>query len=646
MAKLTLSDLTNLNNPTTAVATINANSAATETALEKTLSRDGTSPNQMDAQLDMNSNRIINLGAPTSLNDAVRLRDLTGDEVVVGTFVEFSFATIAAAEAADIPGTVYGVHVQGYANAGDGGEGLYHRVGSEPTHLFKFQSNDGAWWELDYSKGVNLRQGGAGLGDSARDELVMESALTLGTGTGASRTGVTIYAPRGSYSFTRGFDIVGNYTTIKGDGKGATVFFFTPTADGETLFNIYNADAAGPSGSGIAYVVLSDFMIFSADALYRKNGIIVQNATQCTLRNIIIQTLVSPGQDSYGIISAGREFLTIEDCYVGGNNPLAFTLNPDRATYGALIDTDLAKIWRSSFVVAPIDPSVTKPCIIIQNGVHASRMSLKEVWCAGGGSAFFWADASSTTSHQGLSIDGLYYEQNQQPGSFTIYIDFTGAAVNLRQVSLKNIHCATECGGIALLGLNGANKRIQDALIDGVFYASTGLAMQLDAGIDNLDIRNYADYAGSGTLNIGGLTLRQGSFWRAGTDLPGQGSYASSTRQAPVWYGAPTSAMHVGVMHYNVSLTDDASATLTAFSDFDVRSARITVNGNTQAGCAVFFEGAALTQGWGTANFDIADTDTKLCVIRTSDTNVTVKNRLGATQNVMITVEFLANPSL
>lgn len=77
MAKLTLVDVTNLNNQASAVTTINVNSQATEDALENTLSRDGTSPNTMEADLDMNSNRILNLAAPETDNEPVRLVDLT-----------------------------------------------------------------------------------------------------------------------------------------------------------------------------------------------------------------------------------------------------------------------------------------------------------------------------------------------------------------------------------------------------------------------------------------------------------------------------------------------------------------------------------------------------------------------------------------
>ena len=47
------------------------------TAIGDTFSRKGDAPNQMEAILDMNSNRIINLPAPLAPTDAVRLKDIS-----------------------------------------------------------------------------------------------------------------------------------------------------------------------------------------------------------------------------------------------------------------------------------------------------------------------------------------------------------------------------------------------------------------------------------------------------------------------------------------------------------------------------------------------------------------------------------------
>src|SRR5258705_1056533 len=74
MAKLILDDVANLQNEASVVSTININSGRIETALENTLSRDGTTPNQMNADLDMNSHRILNA---TGITFQLSLSDFT-----------------------------------------------------------------------------------------------------------------------------------------------------------------------------------------------------------------------------------------------------------------------------------------------------------------------------------------------------------------------------------------------------------------------------------------------------------------------------------------------------------------------------------------------------------------------------------------
>jgi len=75
MSKVVLNNLDNLQNETTAVATINANNDSIEAAINQAVFRNGGSPNEMDADFDMNSHRILNLPAPIYANDVVRLQD-------------------------------------------------------------------------------------------------------------------------------------------------------------------------------------------------------------------------------------------------------------------------------------------------------------------------------------------------------------------------------------------------------------------------------------------------------------------------------------------------------------------------------------------------------------------------------------------
>lgn len=58
-------------NDTTATTLINENFAALQEAIENTVSRDGSTPNFMDANLDLNSYKIINAGDPENDHDVI-----------------------------------------------------------------------------------------------------------------------------------------------------------------------------------------------------------------------------------------------------------------------------------------------------------------------------------------------------------------------------------------------------------------------------------------------------------------------------------------------------------------------------------------------------------------------------------------------
>lgn len=77
MSKITLNPVGSLIDTTTAQTAINANFNVIETAFDNTLSRDGTSPDQMASTLDMNSQRIINLPAPVGITEPLRLGDVS-----------------------------------------------------------------------------------------------------------------------------------------------------------------------------------------------------------------------------------------------------------------------------------------------------------------------------------------------------------------------------------------------------------------------------------------------------------------------------------------------------------------------------------------------------------------------------------------
>ncbi len=76
MSKVPLIPIANLQQQTTATSVINANAVTTTTGFDNPLSRDGTSPNAMGSNLDMNNFQVLNLPAPATINSPVRLVDV------------------------------------------------------------------------------------------------------------------------------------------------------------------------------------------------------------------------------------------------------------------------------------------------------------------------------------------------------------------------------------------------------------------------------------------------------------------------------------------------------------------------------------------------------------------------------------------
>src|SRR5688572_29387715 len=96
MAKLTLSNVQNFQNESSAVTTLAQNNVATIAAVENTVSRDGTTPNHMNADFDMNGNRIINLPDATTEQEPATYSQLleTVDALENGAVIDASFLTL------------------------------------------------------------------------------------------------------------------------------------------------------------------------------------------------------------------------------------------------------------------------------------------------------------------------------------------------------------------------------------------------------------------------------------------------------------------------------------------------------------------------------------------------------------------------
>lgn len=98
MAKLTLD---NIGSAYGAIGALNANFQAIEEAFENTLSRDGTSPNYMESDLDLNSFDLLNVGSITTSGIILGGQQITpGTTFRVAGFTAKPIVTATAAQTA------------------------------------------------------------------------------------------------------------------------------------------------------------------------------------------------------------------------------------------------------------------------------------------------------------------------------------------------------------------------------------------------------------------------------------------------------------------------------------------------------------------------------------------------------------------
>jgi hypothetical protein len=94
MAKLSLTDVANITGAeTSAINTFNANWDLIEAAMELTLTRTGTTPNSMQADLDMNSNDILNVGSITFADGTTQIGITGPDPSVDNTLARWDGVT-------------------------------------------------------------------------------------------------------------------------------------------------------------------------------------------------------------------------------------------------------------------------------------------------------------------------------------------------------------------------------------------------------------------------------------------------------------------------------------------------------------------------------------------------------------------------
>lgn len=247
----------------------------------------------------------MRLGTParvyTDTTYSIRVRARDGSQVFYEASVvpgattrDGIFATIASAAAAIIPPPVrtVGVTLLGYYAAQDGGGGAYRYSLTEPAHAGKFQSVDGAWWELAETV-VRPEMFGARANGVTDDTTAINNALEFGP---------TVLTDQSVYFTATGVVITRDSTSLTGQGtllmSSSNTSSYSVTT-GIAVVTVLSADG----------VVISDIIVDSANVATGR-GISAADFDGLTIRNVAGKNTGQMFIRAGGLVKS----LVVEDC--------------------------------------------------------------------------------------------------------------------------------------------------------------------------------------------------------------------------------------------------------------------------------------------------------------------------------------------
>jgi len=452
LPKLNLDDVANISGAeSTALSTINTNSDRIETALENTLSRDGTTPNTMSADFDMNGNDILNIGS-LGFSGGDTIQDLADQAAASALAAASSEAEAETAEANAVAAAAIALGLIDITSADtrtalkaidttetttaylkeEGREGIFlYRTGDFST-LVAADTEEGCYlaadgiatttgaWVRQHNAVINAKHFGAEPSNTAAENTTALQAwidmLTHLPGMG--------FLPNGTYQFDTKLSMLSGSTGIYGEGQGSILQYVGTDLTSDVL--------EISSGTDISFVTIKDLSIYGVGSATDGANLKINRSTSVKVENIYMTS----GHD--GIVTDNAHVYDIRHVLITNlqNNGVGVTIQGDGSA-SASLENYLYRIF--------IQGDSTRSSAPRHGFLVEDNQALLMEWCT----ALYCED--------GLTVN----PDNAQNKVEHIFV--TSCLMDLNH----NI------GANFLTGIGETNRRI---LINGSWFASSGAA--------------------------------------------------------------------------------------------------------------------------------------------------------------------------
>jgi hypothetical protein len=241
----------------------------------------------------------------------------------------------------------------------------------------------------------------------------------------------SIYFYPGTYIISDTITIANNGVTIKGAGRYATKFQFTPTTDKECFKFSKGASISFNCG-------ITDCTIYTPNTTNRKVAIACYDTSELLINNVMILSFI--GKDSVGIQWFGRENNTVDNVRITSDICIRFSPNPNTLEW---LSIDHCVI-RDSYLTGSNSPTSggTMPTtlILIDDKSMISGLTIegRNAWVRGQ-RGLYNVDSTGTMASYMVKISNVRREQPSSTTYESIHIERTNSS-RLQSLNIENFY--------------------------------------------------------------------------------------------------------------------------------------------------------------------------------------------------------------